>query len=217
MNTERERERERERGRRAASLACCHATASVGPAAQGQYAPRHRVSRPRGTGSVGDSVGEGQTHNRHTRGQTAWRARNPIPRRKWPKRWCWPPSPSPLLVCPPLSARVCQRVNVRAPTLSPTDPVPRGLLTLCPWASSGPQGLYTAYIQRWCVRACVRLRVVRAHVRWWGWMAEREQEDNEEREDNEKRENNQKCNVPPPTRASHADPKTNTLNRNRNT
>ena len=34
-----------------------------------------------------------------------------------------------------------------SPTLSPTDPVPRGLLTLCPWASSGPQGLYTAYIQ----------------------------------------------------------------------
>ena len=34
-----------------------------------------------------------------------------------------------------------------SPTLSPTDPVPHGLLTLCPWASSGPQGLYTAYIQ----------------------------------------------------------------------
>ena len=28
-----------------------------------------------------------------------------------------------------------------------SDPVPRGLLTLCPWASSGPQGLYTAYTQ----------------------------------------------------------------------
>ena len=26
------------------------------------------------------------------------------------------------------------------PTLSPTDTVPRGLLTLCPAASSGPQG-----------------------------------------------------------------------------
>ena len=39
-----------------------------------------------------------------------------------------------------------------SPTLSPTDPVPRGLLTLCPAASSGPQGLYTAYIQpRLCV------------------------------------------------------------------
>ena len=25
-----------------------------------------------------------------------------------------------------------------SPTLSPTDPVPRGLLTLCPGASSGP-------------------------------------------------------------------------------
>ena len=34
-----------------------------------------------------------------------------------------------------------------SPTLSPTDPLPRGLLTLCPAASSGPQGLYTAYIQ----------------------------------------------------------------------
>jgi len=34
-----------------------------------------------------------------------------------------------------------------SPTLSPTDPVPRGLLTLCPAASSGPQGLYTAYIR----------------------------------------------------------------------
>ena len=36
-----------------------------------------------------------------------------------------------------------------SPTLSPTDPgpVPRGLLNLCPGASSGPQDLYTAYIQ----------------------------------------------------------------------
>ena len=34
-----------------------------------------------------------------------------------------------------------------SPTLSPTDPVPRGLLTQCPCASSGPQGLYTAYTQ----------------------------------------------------------------------
>ena len=34
-----------------------------------------------------------------------------------------------------------------SPSLSPTDPVPRGLLTLCPLASSGPQGLYTAYLQ----------------------------------------------------------------------
>ena len=41
------------------------------------------------------------------------------------------------------STQVCEP----SPTLSPTDPVPRGLLTLCPWASSGPQGLYTAYIQ----------------------------------------------------------------------
>ena len=37
-------------------------------------------------------------------------------------------------------------LSVPSPTLSPTDPVPRGLLTLCPAASSGPQGLYTAYI-----------------------------------------------------------------------
>ena len=46
---------------------------------------------------------------------------------------------------------VCARARVRmrepSPTLSPTDPVPRGLLTLRPAASSGPQGLYTAYIQ----------------------------------------------------------------------
>jgi len=34
-----------------------------------------------------------------------------------------------------------------SPTLSPTDPVPRSLLNLCPWASSCPQGLHTAYIQ----------------------------------------------------------------------
>ena len=40
--------------------------------------------------------------------------------------------------------------QVLAPSLAytiTTDPVPRGLLTLCPWASSDPQGLYTAYIQ----------------------------------------------------------------------
>jgi len=37
-----------------------------------------------------------------------------------------------------------------SPTLLPTHPVPRGLLTLCPWASSCPQGLYTAYIQPIC-------------------------------------------------------------------
>ena len=42
---------------------------------------------------------------------------------------------------------VSKGLCVPSPTLSPTDPVPRGLLTLCPWASSGPQGLYTAYIQ----------------------------------------------------------------------
>jgi len=42
---------------------------------------------------------------------------------------------------------VNDQVCVPSPTLSPTDPVPRGLLTLCPGASSGPQGLYTAYIQ----------------------------------------------------------------------
>ena len=37
-----------------------------------------------------------------------------------------------------LRVRAC--VRVPSPTLSPTDPVPRGLLTLCPGASSGPQG-----------------------------------------------------------------------------
>ena len=40
--------------------------------------------------------------------------------------------------------------HVPSPTLSPTDPVPRSLLTVCPGASSGPQGLYTAYIQPIC-------------------------------------------------------------------
>jgi hypothetical protein len=47
-----------------------------------------------------------------------------------------------------------------SPTLSPTDPVPRGLLTLCPGASSGPQGLYTAYI-----RYPLLLAVLRPHRR----------------------------------------------------
>jgi len=32
--------------------------------------PAHRVSRPRGTGSVGDSVGEGTQTDRRTDGQT---------------------------------------------------------------------------------------------------------------------------------------------------
>jgi len=32
---------------------------------------------------------------------------------------------------------VCE-LSAPSPTLSPTDPVPRGLLTLCPGASSGP-------------------------------------------------------------------------------
>jgi len=41
-------------------------------------------------------------------------------------------------------ARTSSQVRSPSPTLSPTDPVPRGLLTLCPGASSGPQGLYTA-------------------------------------------------------------------------
>jgi len=36
--------------------------------------------------------------------------------------------------------RVSRRWHPPSPTLSPTDPVPRGLLTLCPGASSGPQG-----------------------------------------------------------------------------
>ena len=48
--------------------------------------------------------------------------------------WCLQPH----LVLLPLL--FCQKPFVfPSPTLSPTDPVPRGLLTLCPWASSGPQ------------------------------------------------------------------------------
>ena len=42
-----------------------------------------------------------------------------------------------------------------SPTLSPTDPAPRGLLTLCPGASSGPQGLYTAYMRAIILRLLV--------------------------------------------------------------
>jgi len=38
------------------------------------------------------------------------------------------------------SLTVLARARTPSPTLSPTDPVPRGLLTLCPAASSGPQG-----------------------------------------------------------------------------
>ena len=36
------------------------------------YNPGHRVSRPRGTGSVGDSVGEGQPPAQRTQRQGAW-------------------------------------------------------------------------------------------------------------------------------------------------
>ena len=55
-------------------------------------------------------------------------------------------------LCPNMYVSYHLEGGVRAvygpsPTLSPTDPVPRGLLTLYPWASSGPQGLYTAYVQ----------------------------------------------------------------------
>ena len=59
---------------------------------------------------------------------------------------------------------------VPSPTLSPTDPVPRGLLTLCPWASSGPQGAYTAYMQpiyslyAAYIQRCARLSTLPANV-----------------------------------------------------
>ena len=46
-----------------------------------------------------------------------------------PPPFSLPPSLPPTL--PPLPSRPCS---------SSTDPVPRGLLTLCPVASSGPQG-----------------------------------------------------------------------------
>ena len=65
------------------------------------------------------------------------------------RRWqccCRPPS---VRVAVP-SCNMCHRPCQPSPTLSPIDPVPRGLLTLCLWASSGPQGLYTAYIQPIC-------------------------------------------------------------------
>ena len=38
------------------------------------------------------------------------------------------------------ASTTCAVTAAPSPTLSPTDPVPRGLLTLRPWASSGPQG-----------------------------------------------------------------------------
>ena len=46
----------------------------------------------------------------------------------------------------------CPWRRAPSPTLSPTDPVPRGLLILCPGATSDPQGLYiyslyAAYMQ----------------------------------------------------------------------
>jgi len=52
-----------------------------------------------------------------------------------------------ILEVPPSTPGAPLALQVPSPALSPTDPVPRCLLTLCPWASSGPQGLYTAYIQ----------------------------------------------------------------------
>ena len=68
------------------------------------------------------------------------RARDPLPRRSPP-------------LLPSRRSPVPSSVTAAAspsPTLSPTHPVPRGLLTLCPAARSGPQGLYTAYIQPIC-------------------------------------------------------------------
>ena len=47
-----------------------------------------------------------------------------------------------------VSATVSRVRAVPSPTLSPTDPVSRGLLTLCPAASSGP-GAYIGCV--WCV------------------------------------------------------------------
>jgi len=94
-----------------------------------------------------------------------------VPRALGTRSLCPPSPPSPLFpqmrmphscvcVCIYVSIFVCihsftfpckcvrtSRPSMPSPTLSPTDPVPRGLLTLCPWASSGPQGLYTAYMQ----------------------------------------------------------------------
>ena len=121
-----------------------------------ELAPGHRVSRPRGTGSVGDGVGEGAmtTHAfaKHSHVQQNI-ARAATVHRSYG---------TPLLLMLlegrnavfAIQVRACARAHllcvracVPSPTLSPTDPVPRGLLTLCPWASSGPQDPYTAYIQ----------------------------------------------------------------------
>jgi len=48
----------------------------------------------------------------------------------------WAAANSSVCVC------VCARALTPSPTLLPTDPVPHGLLTLCPATSSGPQGPY---------------------------------------------------------------------------
>ena len=83
----------------------------------------------------------GSTSDKHlTHGQS--RHSTPLPLRRAEHSWCSTCRPSNLLDC--LHQQV--RSSRPSPTLSPTDPVPRGLLTLCPGASSGPQGLYTAYI-----------------------------------------------------------------------
>ena len=47
------------------------------------------------------------------------------------------------------TTRPCRPLSpVPSPTLSPTDPVPRGLLTLCPWGSSD-ESVCTAHAESW--------------------------------------------------------------------
>ena len=125
----------------------------------------HRVSRPRGTGSVGDSVGyrdhssPDETSDQHN--STDDTSLNTtglmtpvyiglagvmLNYGTYMKRWCASRKSgasyrSALITLS--SCRLLQDVSLSlatcpSPTLSPTDPVPRGLLTLCPGASSGP-------------------------------------------------------------------------------
>ena len=55
------------------------------------------------------------------------------------------------LVFEPPDRYFSHRLYVPSPTLSPTDPVPRGILTLCPGASSCVQGPSARQLPRTCV------------------------------------------------------------------
>ena len=94
--------------------------------------PGHRVSRPRGTGAVGDSVGEG--HRERERERERERACSGMPGAcpsgQPPSLSFRPVIPGPSLSCPcPFSLRI---LSLHRPRLQ------YQLLTLCPAASSGP-------------------------------------------------------------------------------